>query len=328
MSRFVRKVVTLVLVVVLSNLAIYLLLPNAKDSGAYLATINDKHALLARTAAPRIIFVGSSDLALGLDSVQVEQAFGMPVINMGLHGALGPRLDLEAVRPYISPGDIIIASMNADGMTDRVFYGRDEGTGIHLWLLKYRPQIIGAINSPRQWLLLVQEYPSFIKTIFAISIRSRFQFFYPRTPPASNPYRRSGFNDHGDLVAHLGLPSRPWTLNTASDSSPQSSRDNADIEDYYTEYQLFVKERGASIYILPTPMSESAAARDATRNASGARPGQTNIEIAIPFIGEATNYIYPDNYFFDSPVHLNETGRAVRTKQIIQDLTKLLAESR
>jgi hypothetical protein len=320
MLRFFLKVALLTLAIIVSNLALFVLLPNKPDSGSYLAAINDKHARLATTPAPRIIFVGSSDLAFGLDSEQIEQAFQIPVVNMGLHGALGPRLDLEAIRPYIQPGDIIIISGNLTGIQANSFYGRDDGTGLHLWLIKYRPEIVAAMNSPQQWLLFAQEYPSFLKTMLTIASITRFKEFYPRIPPLENPYRRTGFNEYGDMVAHLDLALRPWSLSSQSSSPTQAS---AAAATYFNDYHDFVREKGASIYMIPPPRPDAVVERAAAQP----KVQRMIYEVTIPSLGEATNYQYPNDYFFDNPGHLNKTGRDVRTKQIIHDLTEMLGES-
>ena len=39
-----------------------------------------------------------------------------------------------------------------------------------------------------------------------------------------------------------------------------------------------------------------------------------------------TDYFYPYDYFYNGPLHLNETGRQARTEQLIDDLEKWLKE--
>lgn len=319
MLRFSMKVSVMVLLIVLTNLAFYCLLPSRPDSGSYLAAINDKHARLANTPAPRIILVGSSELAFGIDSARIEESLKMPVVNMGLQGALGRRLELEAIRPHIQAGDIIIVSGYLDGIVDSGFYGIDDGTGLHLWLLKYRPELFSAMNTPRHWLLLVQEYPSFIRTMLTIGSLTGFQEFYPRTPSLQVPYRRAGFNEYGDLVAHLDLPARPWLSSpTFAGTDPIVS-----AETYFNDFHTFVRQQGARIYRVPPPVAESITSRAAQQP----NTDRKLLGLTIPSLGTNADYVYPDEYFFDGPGHLNRTGRAVRTGQLIQALTDVVGQS-
>jgi hypothetical protein len=40
----------------------------------------------------------------------------------------------------------------------------------------------------------------------------------------------------------------------------------------------------------------------------------------IPLITNTNQLCYPDDYFYDTPYHLNETGRKIRTERLIQNL--------
>src|SRR5918911_1472998 len=83
-----------------------------------------KAELLANVPSPRIIIFGGSNIAFGIDSELMEQKLGMPVINDGLHVALGVA-PLEEVKKYIRPGDIIIISLEYYNFTDETsFYGQ------------------------------------------------------------------------------------------------------------------------------------------------------------------------------------------------------------
>lgn len=54
--------------------------------GNYQASLIDKVERLESIQEPKIVLIGDSNLAFGIDSERIEEAFGMPVVNMGLHG--------------------------------------------------------------------------------------------------------------------------------------------------------------------------------------------------------------------------------------------------
>src|SRR6266436_7071833 len=67
----------------------------------YLAASIDKHHLLVQQPSPRIVFVGGSNLAFGLDSSEIERSLSYHPINMGLHIGLGLAFMLAEVKPFI-----------------------------------------------------------------------------------------------------------------------------------------------------------------------------------------------------------------------------------
>ena len=72
------------------------------DPNNYLASSIDKHYRLDSLGSPRLILVGGSNLAFGVDSKYMEQRLGMPVVNMATHAGLGMDFILSEVEPTIN----------------------------------------------------------------------------------------------------------------------------------------------------------------------------------------------------------------------------------
>lgn len=333
MVRFACKVALLALALLLSHLLFYVLLPPDPGSGAYLGAINDKYARLAAIPSPKLIFVGSSELAFGLDSARVEEALGMPVANMGLHAGIGIRTTLESIRSYIGPGDIVLVSAALDPIPDSFFYGYDDATGEHLWLLKMRPSLIYSLNTPQQWQLLVKEYPNFLKIMKGNLFGSRFRSIYLPTPQdAAVVYRRAAFNQYGDLVGHLNVEpiSKPQPQSQARAVDPETLFPaiplTPEATAYLNDYYAFVNARGASMYAIWPPQytpqnSEPTTPFVTVQNL--AIFASRKSDILVPVIGSPQDYEYPIELFYESPGHLNRQGRAARTEQLIKDLSPL-----
>jgi hypothetical protein len=43
----------------------------------------------------------------------------------------------------------------------------------------------------------------------------------------------------------------------------------------------------------------------------------------LQFIFSSSSYVYPKDYFFDTAFHLNDTGKVIRTQQLIIDLKNI-----
>ena len=57
--------------------------------GNYQASLIDKVERLESIEEPKIVLIGDSNLAFGIDSEKIEEGHGIPVVNMGLHGGFG-----------------------------------------------------------------------------------------------------------------------------------------------------------------------------------------------------------------------------------------------
>src|SRR6476659_7911795 len=79
--------------------------PSAQN---FLAASIDKHSLIRTQAQPRLIFIGGSSMAFGVNSAEIAKACGRRPVNMGLHAALGLKFMLNQAEPNIRPDDWII----------------------------------------------------------------------------------------------------------------------------------------------------------------------------------------------------------------------------
>ena len=80
----------------------------------YLAAMADKFGRLHALEDEKIILIGGSSMAFGVDCSAVERELGMPVVNMGLYAALGSKTTLDLTKSGIGKGDIVIFAPEMD----------------------------------------------------------------------------------------------------------------------------------------------------------------------------------------------------------------------
>ena len=80
---------------------------------AYLAAVKDKERLLKETPGPRLICVGGSGLAFGLDSKLLAERYAYHPINLGLHAGLGGDFMLRWAGANARRGDVVILCLEA-----------------------------------------------------------------------------------------------------------------------------------------------------------------------------------------------------------------------
>ncbi len=80
------------------------------------ATVLDKERLLKEAPSPRLVLVGGSGLAFGIDSPTLEQELGgeYSVVNMGLHAGLGLDFMLNEALDGLREGDVVVLSPEYD----------------------------------------------------------------------------------------------------------------------------------------------------------------------------------------------------------------------
>ena len=262
-------------------------------SNHYLAASIDRHARAADLDAPRVVFMGNSNLAFGLDSEYLERELGRPVVNLGLHGALGLNFIVEETLSVIEKGDVVVVCIP--------YYLNEAGSGKMLYTMnQVNPE-------SRAWTKGVTAYDRFgfaLDDAVKLTQKARRQGFRKRTVKKKETvYRRNAFNNYGDVIAHTNMPvpkkRNPW--------SPTWDVEGFDSQvKTLTNFYEKAQAKGATVYMVYPAFIHS-------------MYEQTKEELAIlqdyyaelPFevLGKPEDFAYPDSLFFDTVYHLNKQGR-------------------
>ena len=271
------------------------------DQNSYHAAILDKIKLLEVTPSPKLVFVGGSTLAFGLDSLMVKQALGVPVVNMGLHARLGLKFMLDQVQPSLNKGDIVVVVPEYDQFTGNLFYGG--------WFL-----IENAVFTHNLRLLLSMPPLQFADNLLKLN---RHIFDYNnqalRSSKIHSIYARNKFNSYGDMMGHLALPNQMY--------SKKYSVLSADINQASVQYlHNFIStndNRGIiTLVIYPSVARSYYIQQEASITMISGALRNKGIKILSP----PQDVIYDDDLFYDTYSHLNARGRKLRSEKIIQTL--------
>ncbi len=85
---------------------------------SYVNALIDKHVLLSEPREPKIVIIGGSNVAFGMDSRVLQEELGRPVVNAGLHAGIGLEYMLRDVEGYLSAGDVLVVIPEYDLLTD------------------------------------------------------------------------------------------------------------------------------------------------------------------------------------------------------------------
>ena len=264
----------------------------------------------------RIVILGGSHAAFGIHSDIMQEITGRSVVNMGLHVSLGLEFPLRCYLPHARSGDVVIVSpeyhvlmKDAEQRGDRVLMGQ---------LIEQWPSANDYLPSkpPVSWKQFM-DHEGLRQTHRWVHrsikmIRGRDQ--------VDNIYRRSSFNEYGDLVAHHG--------DTASNLMPMQALPMPTEETLSQSVQLLnqfasqCQARGVSVYFCYPPFARSTF----QESQSAIHHTQQYLRrwCEIPNINVPKDNVHEDTCFFDSSYHLNaETGR----KQSIEIANLIKEES-
>jgi hypothetical protein len=323
MKRFVSKLALFLLiqlVIWVGILWVYALCPLRPGRQDYLSASIDKQNLLEREASPRIVFVGGSNLAFGLDSAEIRRRLGYHPVNMGLHGGLGLDFMLNEAKSSLRSGDVVVLSTEYE-----LFGGEYAGTGDVLYTaLEQRKSNIKFLSWNNVRPLLDDGY-----IVASEIVQYDISCMAGVTDPndVNNPdnvYRRRGFNEYGDVVAHLLLPSkitekRAGSLKTGAPQWSKVANISRAIADLNRFNDLCLRLGVKTLYSYPIVsqpyFEENKEYIDEIATA-------LNEQLRIPIIDSPEQMRLPLDNFFDTDYHLNRVGIQKRTAHMIERLSE------
>lgn len=263
----------------------------SKDRHIYLDEYGKKMQMMSDTSSPRIIFLGGSNLAFGIDSKSVADTFGVNVVNYGLQAGVGLRLMMLDAAEYCRKGDILVISPEYEH-----FFGNAHGekTTLSVLTLLY-PKVVGHFDA-RNF------YVSFSGLKNAVSVMSG-SLMNEMSDGGNVGYQYSSlsFNDFGDESRHWTYPSEGLTL------EPNSLDDGFD-DTYFSQFVASVsalQSDGIEVVIVPPSIYSEFYERH--HHDIDLLAGKL-AEARMPFAIAPEKMVFPRDEMFDSYYHLSKNG--------------------
>ena len=272
----------------------------------FLAASIDKKSLLHTQATPRLILIGGSSMAFGVDSARVAAACGRRPVNMGLHGALGLKFMLHEAAPGVQRGDWIIIAPEYQQFSR--LHGQSETL---MNMVEIDPANARLLDS-HQWAEafdygILQRFGKVTRTVLGRPGR----FFREGTIAATRPYhRRIGFNENGDMVAHLTMKSpkmteQPFKFRYRDERAQETIK-------LINRFTREAEAKGAKVFFSHPAIPEEVLAL------SGVDLERLEAELAAklipPRLDRVEELVFPIDQFFDTCYHLAAPGVERRTQ--------------
>jgi hypothetical protein len=273
----------------------------------YYAALKIKYDRIASVDKPKIVVIGGSSVAFGIDSKLVEQETGMPCVNFGLYAAIGMKPMLDFSKPFIKNGDIVVV---APELSSQMYSGY---TGYEYLMdsMEERPDMAFSLGKEyaRGFIAILPEY---------LAKRAKIK---KNGLELSGIYRKSSFDEYGDIIY-------PREENVMAEGyldtdMPDISGDILTDEFFgmingYTEYCL---SKGAEVYFGFPPVNGLSAGWSADDIKSFNEKLSERLDCTV--LSSLEDHILDAGYFYDSNFHTNDPGTICNTILLINDIKRV-----
>ena len=317
-----RKWLTLIsisLVVVITTYMNLYLMQNYRlqNQNNYLAAIIDKIHLLENTPSPKIIIIGGSNAAFGFDSKILSEKLGMPVINSGLQGGMGIRFAMNVVKPYIHKGDIILLSPEYHNILSELHGGEILAQTLILY-----PNGIRFISSVHEVSELLKSFP----TVHTVAIKKYLEDLLLEECQICNEsetiYYRHAFDpETGDITTNTKDSQSTVNLVAELNSSVPNDEMTRNIV-FFNSFNKYVDSKKAKMFfVFPSIVNNF---DFSTKTILMQTEKLLKQDLDFPLLDSLEDSQFSNDLMFDTPYHLNDEGRKIRSNLIASKLCVVL----
>ena len=310
MRKFLIKILLVFALFVSLNALILFLVP--KDENAYLRAYLDKIELIKTSPSPRIIFIGGSNVAFGIDSKMITDSLNINVVNFGLQAGVGIRYMAEDAINYVRKGDVVVFQFEYENFSNGGY-----GDPFTFTNFMYDVDFRHFNSLPIYQKISLCTFPWISK--YAIYRLLKYPFSHDfstmkNSQGAKFKYVRSGFNKFGDEVDHRKALSSCWPLELESKKC-NDCNDNVDDQfvDWLDGMICKYRSKGVDLYLLPPVTTESNFAVCYSTHFSKILERH-----GLHYSVNPELMVLDDTMIFDGGYHINAEGVEINTQKIIK----------
>ncbi len=314
-----KKVIIFILAVIIlfapiASVTVLALTSPCQYDQTFLGELKDKHARLTSLDEEKIVLIGGTNLAFGLDSAKLQEYVGMPVVNYGLYATIGTKAMLDMSRSHIKKGDIVVICPETDKQTYSLYYNAHsmwQALDCDLSMLKD----VGFSNLGK----LIAAIPEFYN-------EKRKFIKSGEKPTPTGIYAKSSFNEYGDIAVERPYNIMPENYDVSMPINLTTDLLNSEFVDYLNRYAADCKRRGAEVYFGFSPINADAIV--STDKEKELFYKTLKKELDFPILSNIDDYILDSAYFYDTNFHLNSVGALHRTSLLADDLLRILKKDK
>ncbi len=288
-------------------------LPSQYDN-TYYAVLPKMYRKLENTEGKKIVVVGNSAIAFGLDPLLLEgETDGYTVCPFGLYGAIGTKAMMDLSRVNIREGDIVILAPEQMGQSMSLYFNSE-----YVW---------NAADGDFGILSHIENTGEMVGGFLGYVGRKYGYYSSGSKPSPTDVYAASSFDENCKMIYERAYNVLPLGYDAVERVSFDLSLFPQEFADYVNEYNAFLSKRGATLlygFALVNVMGIAEGTAEEDIDAFYDRlDGLLDCEI----LGNPKEYILEKEWFYDSNVHVNSAGMTVYTDRLVRDLKAYLGDS-
>lgn len=299
MGRFIIRIGLFGILTLIGLIGLYFIpMPSLFEGNTYMGGMVKKHARLNSIEGSRLLITGGSSVAFGMDSGALEEAVGLPTVNLAIHAGLGSEYIIQEVKDNAREGDIVLISLE-------YFLKKNGNNKLKSAAVHFYPDALQYFDVFFQARLCLEKIKSNVSQVMGIAQMDSVTY-HPI-------YNKGAFNKYGDVVSHFAL------RNLAKLNGPKKIEyEKWDAIDDLNELQTYAVKSNFKVYYHFPCIALSRYRKSKSVIMDHAQYLQDNLY--IPIINHPQDVALQDSFFFDTVYHLNKKGRKIRTESLIQSL--------
>ena len=279
--------------------AVIALYPPPRNS--YFAATIDKHAWLETAPSPRMIFIGGSNLAFGLDGRRVRDALSYYPVNMAMHADFGMDFVLNEVEDELREDDIVVLSFEYQ------HYCFDTTGDVIFEVLNHRPANFKHLST--SWFL------DHAFDLVGHLVKTRLIGIRDSSITVEDHYLRTSFDAYGSVTSHWTKPAED-PLKFGFSLKDCSEKRTAAAVRRLNEFAELCERRGVLVCYFHPAVPEVIFERWRRPILRIHETLGTKLRIAV--LNNPGEMAFPISQFFDTQYHLTLDGTRRRTNLLIQ----------
>lgn len=294
--------------------------PNAYTKTYYAALVDKYNRLESIKNKKKIVVIGASGTAFGLDSKTIQKYFpDYDVQNFGLYADLGIKLMLDLSKENISKDDIVVISPELSPQGMSLYFNpvsflkaTEERTDLFDSLtIENKTQVIGG-------------YIDFLKQKKKIDPNEEL----------FGVYQRKNLNIYGDISYYGEVDGDTVSLRTSNimplnydlNTPVNITTDllNNEFIDYINDFAKNLEKIGATVLFDYAPIN--ALSITSSQNEADDFSKKISNRLAFPLIGNMGEHVIPFEYFYDSNFHTNDAGAIYNSLLLVRDIKTFLGD--
>lgn len=290
--KYYCKVLALFAALLISLFSFVLwLLP--RDDSFYLNAYMDKYERLRNLSSPKVVVIGGSTAAFGVDSKKIETSLGFPVVNMGIAAGLGLEYIMDDVDKLLSQGDYVFVFPEYHQFIS-LYNGEPVTLGAQMYVNKFHG--VRHLNFSQIW-NMIKGLPNAIK------------YTYGETT-----YK---YDEYGDEISRREVIPQKVTLLDPLIKDPVNAR-------YIRRFEMKLRmwhERGVNVMVFPCFINESSFNLNKDVYHKIDRMIGLNV---FRFVVPIESHVFNDSFTYDGPYHLNVAGLDYYSAQLDCEISNCL----